>query len=183
MSAPAAPSKYTAAAATGAMAAAGTYLIVWGLKLPKPFWRPCLFSFLIEFMTHYDEAVVLTKSNLDDPKETASAAWSLPSKLGYFVNGTFRMKEKRDRQGLESGMYQAAISGVITAVVWYVAARGFFNAQHKNALWYAGAFGIIGAYGGYLQGDNPKPTKAGQMAYRTPLGGGFGAFKEPAKTN
>ena len=100
MSAPAAaPSKYTAAAATGAMAAAGTYLIVWGLKLPKPFWRPCLFSFLIEFMTHYEDAPIMTKANMDSKTEVPSAAWSLPSKLGYLVNGTVRMKEKRDRGG------------------------------------------------------------------------------------
>ena len=83
----------------------------------------------------------------------------------------------------QSGMYQALISGVITAVVWYVAARGFFNAQHKLAMWYAGVFGVIGAYGGYLQGDNPKPTSKGQYGYRLPFGGQAGAYVAPARTN
>ena len=80
-------------------------------------------------------------------------------------------------------MTQAAISGVITAVVWYVAARGFFNAQHKLALWYAGVFGLIGAYGGYLQGDNPKAAKKGEYSYRLPFEGRAGPFvAPPAKT-
>ena len=47
--------KYTAAAGTGVMAAIGTGLIVWALKLSKPIWKPAAFAFLIEFFTHYSE--------------------------------------------------------------------------------------------------------------------------------
>ena len=65
--------KYTAAAATGVMAAAGTGLIVYALKLSKPIWKPAAFAFLIEFFTHYSEDPPvkgpLTGSGKDAKKE------------------------------------------------------------------------------------------------------------------
>ena len=66
-------------------------------------------------------------------------------------------------------------AGVITAVVWYVAAKGFFRANNKQAMWYAGVFGIIGAYGGYLQGDQAETRKVGVYGIRGPFGSGMSA--------
>ena len=165
----------TNAVATGTIAAVGTYGIVrWIIKAPMPHWRPALFSFLIEVATHWKDGPI--QKTLPG-KKTAGAAWALPSQLGWYVGGTdggFMMRTPRS--GLQSGFYQAAVSFAITAIVWYVAARGFFNAKHNTALWYAGVFGIIGGYGGYLQGDQPDASKlsSGDPAIRLPFGGGYG---------
>ena len=166
----------TNAAATGAMAAAGTYVIVrWIIKAPMPHWRPALFSFLIEVATHWKDGDLKIKG----PKMSqAEPAWALPSQLGWYVGGKDGGLVMRDpaQAGRQSGFYQAAVSFAITAIVWYVAARGFFNAKHNTALWYAGVFGVIGGYGGYLQGDQMTEAKrsSGDPAIRLPFGGGYG---------
>jgi len=177
MSAPAS-GNMTGAAATGALAAAGTYVIVrYVIRAPTPYWRPALFSFLIEAMTHWQE---LPTQQTVKGKSTKGDAWALPSSLGWWVGGAESGIKWRDPAdvGRESGFTQAAISFVITAVVWYVAARGFFNAKHNMAMWYAGVFGIIGGYGGYLQGDQPVAGKRAKTegAYRLPFGGRAGAM-------
>ncbi len=164
--------RYTAAAATGVMAAAGTGLIVYAFKLSKPIWKPAAFAFLIEFFTHYGEDPP-SKGPLTGSGKTAKASgeskpgWWLPSKLGFWTPTTVRMVNTHvDMGGRESGMYQAAVSGIVSAVIWYVVARGFFSVAHKGALWFAVIYGIIGAYSGYLMGDEQK-------GYRLPQGGSY----------
>ena len=171
-----APSNMTPAIATGVMAAAGTYVIVrFLIKAPTPYWRPALFSFLIEVATLWnDPPIQLAVAS----GKTKGDAWELPSRLGWYVGGKdsgLKMRDPADR-GLVSGFYQAAVAFAITAVVWYVAARGFFGAKHRMALWYAGVFGIIGGYGGYLMGDQPalKSRSSGDPGIRLPFGGGYG---------
>ena len=45
--------RFQAAGATGAMSGALWYATAMFLKLPKPLWKPALFGFLGEFITHY----------------------------------------------------------------------------------------------------------------------------------
>ena len=163
--------KYTAAAATGVMAAIGTAIIVWGLKLSKPIWKPAAFAFLIEFFTHYSEEPpkggVITGSGAtakEGPK--TKSGWWLPSQLGIWTPDTVRMVNARIDYGRVSGFYQAAVSFIVSAVIWYVVARGFFSVAHKGAMWYAGIYGIIGGYAGYLKGDEKEGG-----AIRLPQGG------------
>ena len=168
----------TAAAATGAMAAAGTYVIArYIIRASPPLWRPALFSFLIELASHWQDGEIKIKG---PSMKQAEPAWALPGQLGWYTGGAdgglvMRTPELSGRAPNSSGFYQAAVSGAITAVVWYVAARGFFNSKHKQAMWYAGVFGLIGAYGGYLQGDQPAlgKRKSGDPAIRLPFGGGY----------
>ncbi len=163
-------SQMTNAATTGAMAAAGTYVIArWIIKASPPLWRPALFSFLIELATHWKDAPVNIKGQ---------TGYVLPGQLGWYLEKdglTMRTPELSGKGRGASGFYQAAVSGVITAIVWYVAARGFFKSNHKQAMWYGGVFGVIGAYGGYLQGDQPSVDKRGKgtPAIRLPFGGGY----------
>ena len=158
------------------MAAAGTYAIVrFVIKAPTPYWRPALFSFLIEVATLWSEPP--TKKQKSKEKAPGEA-WELPSRLGWYIGGAdggIKIRDPAD-VGLVSGFYQAAVSFAITAVVWYVAARGFFHAKHRMAMWYAGVFGLIGGYGGYLMGDQPAASarKSGAPGIRLPFSGGYG---------
>ena len=164
-------SQMTNAASTGALAAAGTYVITrFIIKATPPLWRPALFSFIIEVATHWKDAPLQVKGQ---------KGWVLPGQLGWYLEKdgfTMRTAELSGRPKGSEGFYQAAVSGVITAVVWYVAARGFFKSNHKQAMWYGGVFGLIGAYGGYLQGDQQAADKQkkGAAAIRLPFGGGYG---------
>ena len=163
----------TSVAVTSISSAALTYAVVrWVLKLPSPWWRPALFSLLIEAATHYKDGKIMVQSKT---MKAAAEAYALPANLGWYVFGDEGGLTMRDPAmfGRESGFYQAAVSGFITAVVWYVAARGFFRANNKQAMWYAGVFGIIGAYGGYLQGDQADGRKVGVYGIRGPFGSGI----------
>ena len=163
--------RYTAAAATGVMAAIGTGAIVWGLKLSKPIWKPAAFAFLIEFFTHYSEdppvkGPITVVGDKVTPAGETKVGWWLPSKLGFWTPTVTRMVNTKADYNRVSGMYQALISGIVSATIWYVVARGFFGVAHRGALWFAAIYGIIGAYSGYLMGDE----KGG---YRLPQGGSY----------
>ena len=173
------PKQMSSAVATATMAAAGTHVIArWVIKASPPLYRPALFSFLIELASHWQDPPLKIQGKGMKQREDA---WALPGQLGWYTGGAdggfvWRTPELSGRAPGSSGFYQAFVSGAITAVVWYVAARGFFNSKHRAALWYAGVFGIIGAYGGYLQGDQQDITKrsTGAPSIRLPWGGGFG---------
>ena len=177
--------KYTAAAATGVMAAAGTGLIVYALKLSKPIWKPAAFAFLIEFFTHYSEDPPVKGKLVGSGKEAKrsgeeKAGWWLPSKLGYWTPSVTRMVNTHvDMEGREGGMYQAGVSAIVSGVIWYVVARGFFGVGHKGAIWYGGIFAVIGGYSGYLMGDEGKDGPI-----RFPQGGRYqSAPKKSGGTN
>ena len=175
--------RYTAAAGTGVIAAIGTGAIVYGLKLSKPIWKPAAFAFLIEFFTHYGEDPPvkgkLKGSGKDARKDgEEKAGWWLPSGLGYWTPAATRMVNTTvDMEGRESGMYQAGVSAIVSGVIWYVVARGFFSVGHKGAMWYGGIFALIGGYSGYLKGDEAKDGPI-----RGPLGGTYQSSKATEDT-
>ena len=156
--------RFQAAGATGAMSGALWYATAMLLKLPKPYWKPALFGFLGEFVVHMNSD---PPSVAIDEQSGKVDAWWLPSQIGYWGKGGVRLYD-RTKDGDSSpreGFMQAIISAVISGVVWYVVARGFFGGGHKVAIWYAGIAAVTAGYGGYLKGDD----KGG---YRLPGAGG-----------
>ena len=161
--------RFKAAGATGAMSAALWYGTGYVLKLPKPLWKPALFGFLGEFLTHYgtDPPQVAI-----DEKSGKAAAWWLPSQIGFWGKGGVRMVDsEKDYTRKRKGFTQAIISALISGIVWYVVARGFFGGGHKVAMWYAGIAAVTGGYGGYLKGDSDE-------GYRLPQGATYVSAKE-----